>query len=89
MGGTGKLTGNSLFVSEGYMLGIIMKFGALDYPGDYFAYDGEEVTVSHINPGQRSPLDRINGHAMQEDPEDRVAHRIRTIGKRAFLWIRQ
>ncbi len=55
-GGTGKMTGSSLFVSEGNKLGIIMKFGAVDYPGEYFAFDGKEVTVGYINPGQRSPL---------------------------------
>lgn len=55
-GGTGKMTGSCLFVSEGHKLGIIMKFGAVDYPGEYFAFDGEEVTVGYISPGQRSPL---------------------------------
>lgn len=33
-----------------------MKFGALEYPGEYFAYDGKDLTVSTIKPGQRSPV---------------------------------
>ncbi len=55
-GGTGKMTGDFMFVSAGNMLGMIMRYGALEYPGEYFAFDGQEVTVGHINPGQRSPL---------------------------------
>jgi hypothetical protein len=55
-GGTGKLAGQSLLISAGPNLGFIMRFGGVDYPGEYFAYDGAEVTVSNITPGQRSPL---------------------------------
>ncbi len=55
-GGVGKNVGQSLFVSAGPNLAFIMKFDALEYPGEYFAFDGSEVTVSTITPGQRSPL---------------------------------
>jgi len=55
-GGTGKMSGQALVVSEGKRLGIIMKYGAIEYPGEHFAYDGNEVTVGYISPGQRSPL---------------------------------
>jgi len=56
IGGTGKLAGQSMLVSAGPFLGLILKYGGLEYPGEYFAYDGNEVTVSNISPGQRSPL---------------------------------
>jgi hypothetical protein len=56
LGGTGKMAGQALVISAGSSLGIIMRFGGLEYPGEYFAYNGNEVTVGHISPGQRSPL---------------------------------
>lgn len=55
-GGTGKLVGQSVLVSAGPNLGFILRFSGIEYPGEYFAYDGAEVTVSNISPGQRSPL---------------------------------
>ncbi len=56
-GGTpGKMIGQSLIVSAGQNLGIIMNYGAREYPGEHFAFDGTDVTVLNINPGQRSPL---------------------------------
>ncbi len=55
-GGYGKLHGDFMLVSAGQMLAMVMKFGALEYPGEHFAYDGREVTVENISPGQRSPL---------------------------------
>ena len=70
LGATGQLTGGQArFVSEGRKLGIVMSFGALEYPGEHFAFNGENVTVGHINPGQKSPLaDFINryGDLMKE-----------------------
>jgi tetratricopeptide (TPR) repeat protein len=48
--------GQSLFVSEGPKLGIIMKFHDFGYPGEYFAYDGHDVTIGYINFGARSQL---------------------------------
>ncbi len=56
-GGTGQVTdGQFLCVSEGRKIGMVMKFGDLQYPGEYFAFNGIETTVGHINPGQRSPI---------------------------------
>lgn len=52
----GSMNGTSMCVSEGNKLGIVLKFGDINYPGEYFAYDGKEVSVGYINPGQRSPL---------------------------------
>jgi hypothetical protein len=56
LGGTGKMAGQSFFISSGSNVAVILKYGALEYPGEYFAYNGDDVTVGTISPGQRSPL---------------------------------
>jgi len=55
-GGVGTLAGQGLVVTEGHSLSIIMNFGNADYPREYFAFDGTDVDVATISPGQRSPL---------------------------------
>jgi hypothetical protein len=55
-GATGSMSGTSMCVSEGNKLAIVLKYGDINYPGEYFAYDGKEVTVGYISPGQKSPL---------------------------------
>lgn len=55
-GGHGSMSGTSMCVSEGNKLAIVFKYGDINYPGEYFAYNGKDVSVGHINPGQRSPL---------------------------------
>lgn len=55
-GGTGKMSGTSMCVSDGKKLAIALKYGDLNYPGEYFAFDGKDVSVGHVSPGQRSPL---------------------------------
>lgn len=55
-GGFGILAGQCMVVSSGQSLSIILRYGGLDYPGEYFAYDGTDVEISTISPGQRSPL---------------------------------
>jgi hypothetical protein len=55
-GGSGSMTGTSMFVSEGKKLGIVLKYGDINYPGEYFAFDGKDVSVGEISPGRRSPL---------------------------------
>ena len=52
----GKMNGQSMFVSDGEKVSIVLKYGDINYPGEYFAYDGSEVSVGHINPMQRSPV---------------------------------
>ena len=57
LGASGNLTnGVFLCVSDGPKVGIRMDFEDVNYPGEYLAYDGNEVTVGHITPGQKSPL---------------------------------
>jgi hypothetical protein len=56
-GAAGDLgSGSFVIASENDKVGIRMIFGAINYPGEYFAYDGKDVTVGHINPGERSLL---------------------------------
>lgn len=55
-GGIGTLDGLCMVVTSGRNLSIILRYGAVDYPGEYFAYDGTDVEVANISPGQRSPL---------------------------------
>ena len=56
-GATGNVPdGQFMLVSEGPRLSIIMRYNDLEYPGEYFAFDGQDVSVGYISPGQRSPL---------------------------------
>jgi hypothetical protein len=55
-GSNWTLKGNSMFVSEGTKLGIVLQYLDVNYPGEYFAYDGTDVTVKHISPGRKSPV---------------------------------
>jgi hypothetical protein len=55
-GTTGGSQGEFLMATDARRLGIVMKYGAVSYPQEYFAFDGEKVTVGYISPGQRSPL---------------------------------
>ncbi|MEJ2245903.1 MAG: hypothetical protein P8Y80_07490 [Acidobacteriota bacterium] len=48
--------GASSFISDGEKLQIVMRYGDLNYPAEYFAYNGDNVSVGYISPGQRSPL---------------------------------
>jgi hypothetical protein len=52
----GSMSGASMCVADGKKLAIVMKYTDLEYPGEYFAYNGKDVSVGHISPGQRSPL---------------------------------
>lgn len=56
LGMSGQMNGTSMLVSEGSQAGIGMMFDDINYPGEYFAYDGKNVTVGHIKPGLRSPI---------------------------------
>ena len=48
-GGFGSLPyGQSLIVSERRKLGIIMKFDTYSYPGEHFAFDGNDATVAYL-----------------------------------------
>lgn len=56
-GMTGHIKGgNSTIVADGKKTAIILKYNSVDYPQEYLSYNGEEVSVGYIAPGQRSPL---------------------------------
>jgi hypothetical protein len=48
--------GRSMFVADGNKVGIKLEYKTRDYDSEYFSYDGKEVSVGHIAPGQKSPL---------------------------------
>ena len=50
------MVGQGVIVTAGPNLGIILRYGGPEYPGEYFAFDGKDVTIGTIKPGQRSPL---------------------------------
>ena len=56
LGGAGLLNGKGSVVSDGHKYLIGMEFGAVNYPGDIMAFDGENLTVNLIKPGRRSNL---------------------------------
>jgi hypothetical protein len=55
-GGTGNADGIFLLLSEGPKVAILLRYNDLEYPGEYFAFDGKDVSVGYITPGQRSPV---------------------------------
>jgi hypothetical protein len=56
-GGAGGYRGGEfVLASEPGRVGMRMVFGRPEYPGEYIAYDGKEVTVRQIDPGHRLPL---------------------------------
>jgi hypothetical protein len=48
--------GRFIFASEPNKSGLQMAFSIVNYPGEYFAYDGQNATIAHVNPGDRSLL---------------------------------
>jgi hypothetical protein len=48
--------GEFLFASTGNKLAIVLKYKDVTYPGEYLAFDGNNVTVGNMKPGQKSPL---------------------------------
>jgi len=55
-GGSGQMPGTVQWVSEKGKMGIVLRFGSADYPGEHLAYDGKDVMVDWIKTGARSPL---------------------------------
>lgn len=58
-GGVGTLAGQAMVLSSGHSLSIILKYGGVEYPGEYFAFDGKDVEVSTITPGTEVPFGRF------------------------------
>jgi hypothetical protein len=69
MGGTGEAGGPFSLVSTGDKLSFAAKFNMTNYPGEFFAFDGEKKSVGYVQPGQRSQLEDFlnnNGEIIQE-----------------------
>jgi hypothetical protein len=63
-GATGQMVGKGQWVSEKGKIGIVLRYGGTEYPGEHFAYDGKDVMVDDIKLGQKSPLgDFLYSHA--------------------------
>jgi hypothetical protein len=54
--GNAHLDGRALFRSEGPMLKCVIQFASPQYPGEQFAFDGQNVGVAQIGPEARSML---------------------------------
>jgi hypothetical protein len=54
LGGSGQLSGKVNMLSEARKFRFGMNLGALDYPGDQFAFDGDKATVGQIRSRVRS-----------------------------------
>lgn len=52
--GSGELTGRLSILSDREKVRVGMEFPSKAFPGDHYAYDGKEVTVSFLQPGVRS-----------------------------------
>jgi len=52
----GRMNGTSMFVSDGNKVGIVLRYSDINYPGEYFAFNGKDVSVGYIDPLNRSPL---------------------------------
>jgi len=56
-GGTGQTAGPFTMVSTGHKLIMQAKFGIPDFPGEFYAFDGDKKTIGFMKPGQRSLLE--------------------------------
>jgi len=52
----GKMLGTSMLLSQGNKICIALGFSDTNYEGEYFAYDGKDVTVKNVGPGVKTPL---------------------------------
>jgi len=52
--GSGELTGKLSILSDREKVRLGMEFPSKSFPGDHYAFDGKEVTVSYLQPGVRS-----------------------------------
>jgi hypothetical protein len=68
-GGTGQTAGPFSMVSAGHKLIMQAKFGMPDFPGEFYAFDGDKKTIGFMKPGQRSLLEDFiqnSGEVVQE-----------------------
>jgi hypothetical protein len=56
LGMSGQMSGTAMVISEGPNMALVMKFQDINYPGEYFAYNGKTVSVGNMKPGLKSPI---------------------------------
>lgn len=59
LGGSGKIDGNVVLASAGTRNLIGVVYTNLDYPHDKMAFDGKDVTIAELTPGEYSRLGRF------------------------------
>jgi hypothetical protein len=56
VGGHADLRGDAILVSDGPSVRLALKLPALDFPGEQFVFNGKDMVIGQISPGNRSPL---------------------------------
>lgn len=56
LNGVSNLSGSTMFVSSGAKFRLGVKFPAPDYPGEDFAFDGNQAAAGFLTQGRRSAL---------------------------------
>jgi hypothetical protein len=63
LGSGGQLSGKITILSEGRKLRHDMNFGAVNYAGEQFSFDGDKAYVGQVRPGERTILSEfVYGH---------------------------
>jgi len=55
-GASGSASGQAQWASEKGKMGFVMRFNDVDYPGEHFAFDGENISIAETVPGRMSYL---------------------------------
>jgi len=53
---TSQMAGSAQFISQGQKFKCAFSFGAPNYPGEQFVFDGRDYQVAYVTPGARSGL---------------------------------
>ena len=62
LGGHGEGSGSANMLSDERRTRIGLKYASLEVPGEQLAFDGKEVSVGLVRPGQRSPRSQFVHH---------------------------
>ncbi len=69
VGGQASINGQGMLQSDNTSVSAVLRFPALEYPGEQFVFDGTDIAVGQVTPGVRSPLGRFlyeNGVMLKE-----------------------
>jgi hypothetical protein len=68
-GGMGEAGGPLSLISAGHKFSFRANLNISNYPGEFFAFDGEKKSIGYLTPGRRSQLEDFlnnNGEIVQE-----------------------